>query len=70
MKPWCADEEEVPTAANLNLYRGRDSRVRWHCDDEPLFGREEGDWDLEADCFCELRVSSVLQMDGQVLSPW
>ena len=36
MKPWCA--EEVPTAANLNLHRGRDSCVRWHCDDEPLFG--------------------------------
>ena len=36
MKLWCA-EEEVPTAANLNLYRG------WlscgHSDDEPLFGK-------------------------------
>ena len=41
MKPWCA-EGEVPTAANLNLYRGRDSCVRWHCDDEPLVGR--GRW--------------------------
>ena len=29
----------VSTAANLNLYRGMDSCVRWHCDDEPLFGR-------------------------------
>ena len=29
---------EVPTAANLNLYRGGNSCVRWHCDDEPLFG--------------------------------
>ena len=28
----CA-EEEAPTAANLNLYRG------WHGDDEPLFGK-------------------------------
>ena len=37
MKPWCA-EEEVPTAANLNLHRGRDSCVRWHCVGEPLFG--------------------------------
>ena len=37
MKPWCA-EGEVPTAANLNLYRGLHSRVGWHCDDEPLFG--------------------------------
>ena len=41
MKPWCA-EEEVPTAANLNLYRGWNSCVGWHCDDEPLFG-EYGD---------------------------
>ena len=28
----------MPTAANLNLYRGWNSRVGWHCDDEPLFG--------------------------------
>ena len=38
MKPWCA-EGEVPTAANLNLYRGWNSCVGWHCDDEPLFGK-------------------------------
>ena len=38
MQPWCA-EGEVPTAANLNLYRGWKSCVRWHCDDEPLFGK-------------------------------
>ena len=37
MKPWCA-EGEVPTAANLNLYRGGTSRVNWHSDNEPLFG--------------------------------
>ena len=38
MKPWCA-EGELPTAANLNLYRGWNSCVGWHCDDEPLFGK-------------------------------
>ena len=38
MKPWCA-EGDVPTAANLNLYRGRFSNVGWHSDDEPLFGK-------------------------------
>ena len=38
MKPWCA-EEDVPTAANLNLYQGWRSCVGWHRDDEPLFGR-------------------------------
>ena len=32
-------EGEVPTAANLNLYRGWKSCVGWHCDDEPLFGK-------------------------------
>ena len=63
MKPWCA-EGEVPTAANLNLYRGWKSCVRWHSDDEPLFGG----LDLEAHCFGEFWVSSVLQMEGQVLS--
>ena len=38
MKPWCA-EGDLPTAANLNLYRGWNSCVGWHCDDEPLFGK-------------------------------
>ena len=38
MKPWCA-EGDLPTAANLNLYRGWKSCVGWHCDDEPLFGK-------------------------------
>ena len=38
MKPWCA-EGDVPTAANLNLYRGRSSHAGWHSDDEPLFGK-------------------------------
>ena len=37
MKPWCA-EGEVPTAANLNLYRGWRSCVGWHRDNEPPFG--------------------------------
>ena len=37
MKPWCA-EGDVPTAANLHLYRGRSSHVGWHRDNEPLFG--------------------------------
>ena len=37
MKPWCA-EGDVPTAANLNLYRGRSSHVGWHSDNEPVFG--------------------------------
>ena len=36
MKPWCA-EGVLPTAANLNLYQGRFSRVAWHSDNEPLF---------------------------------
>ena len=38
MKPWCA-EGDLPGAANLNLHRGGNSRVGWHGDDEPLFGR-------------------------------
>ena len=38
MRPWCA-EEEVPNVVNLNLYRGWNSCVGWHCDDEPLFGK-------------------------------
>ena len=29
----------MPTAANLNLYRGWKSCVGWHNDDEPLFGK-------------------------------
>ena len=40
MAPWCADAE-MPTCANLNLYGGSGSRVRWHSDNEGLFGRQE-----------------------------
>ena len=38
MQPWCT-EGEVPTAANLNLYRGWKSCVGWHCDVKHLFGK-------------------------------
>ena len=31
----------MPTAANLNFYRGGSSHVGWHSDDEPLFGKCE-----------------------------
>ena len=37
MAPWCADGD-VPTCANLNYYGGPRSCVRWHSDDEVLFG--------------------------------
>ena len=37
MAPWCA-VGDVPTCANLNYYGGSGSCVRWHCDDEVLFG--------------------------------
>ena len=37
LSPWCADGD-VPSAANLNLYEGSGSHVKWHCDDESLFG--------------------------------
>ena len=38
MKPWWCAEGELSTTANLNLYRGWNSCVGWHRDDEPLFG--------------------------------
>ena len=38
MAPWCADVE-MPTCANWNLFGGSGSRVRWHSDNEGLFGR-------------------------------
>ena len=74
MKPWCA---EVPTAANLNLYRGWRSCVGWHRDGEPLFG-ECGDAKLivsvalglrrspngRASHSCWLGRGDVLVMDG------
>ena len=75
MQPWCA-EGEVPTAANLNLYRGWKSCVGWHCDDEPLFGKC-GDgkfaffrWRRQS-CLsnlcrsCRLDHGDILVMDGQ-----
>ena len=37
LSPWCA-RREVPTGMNLNLYSGPSSCIRWHSDNEPLFG--------------------------------
>ena len=37
LSPWCA-WREVPTGVNLNQYAGSGSIIRWHSDDEPLFG--------------------------------
>ena len=39
---WCT-EGDVPTAANLNFFRRRNSRVGWHGDDEPLIGECGGE---------------------------
>ena len=64
MKPWCA-EGEVPTAANLNLYRGWNSCVGWHRDDEPLFGCGEAKLMVSV----SFGSSAVfIQMEGSVLS--
>ena len=63
MKPWCA-EGEVPTAANLNLYRGGNSRVNWHSDNEPLFG---GSGVHKLIVSVKLWRSCSVQMEGQVL---
>ena len=60
MKPWCA-EGEVPTAANLNLHRGWNLCVGWHCDDEPLFG-------AKLIVSVSLGSSAVFQMEASVLS--
>ena len=37
LSPWCA-KREVPTGVNLNRYSGPSSYIRWHSDNEPLFG--------------------------------
>ena len=37
LSPWCA-KGEVPTGLNLNRYSGPSSCIRWHSDNEPLFG--------------------------------
>ena len=37
LSPWC-DRRELPTGVNLNRYSGPSSFVRWHSDNEPLFG--------------------------------
>ena len=58
MKPWCV-EGDVPTAANLNLYQGRNSRVGWQSDGEPLFG------EVEAKLIVSVSFGThTLQMDG------
>ena len=37
LSPFCA-REELPTGVNLNQYSGPSSCIRWHSDNEPLFG--------------------------------
>ena len=37
LSPWCASRE-VPTGVNLNGCSGPSSCIRWHGDNEPLFG--------------------------------
>ena len=37
LSPWCG-KKELPTGVNLNHYDGSRSCVRWHSDNEPLFG--------------------------------
>ena len=37
LSPWCA-RVNVPTVVNLNQYAGPGSHIRWHSDNEPLFG--------------------------------
>ena len=59
MKPWCA-EGDVLTAPDLNFYRGRNSHVGWHNDNEPLFG-ERG----EAKLIVSVSFGTqALQMEG------
>ena len=37
LSPWCG-RRELPTGVNLNRYSGLSSCIRWHSDNEPLFG--------------------------------
>ena len=37
MRPWC-DEGAEPSSVKVDLYGDSQSQVRWHSDDEPLFG--------------------------------
>ena len=37
MSPWFG-KKDVPTGVNLNRYSGPSSHIRWHSDNEPLFG--------------------------------
>ena len=38
LSPWWCDKRELPTGLNLNHYDGSRSCVRWHSDNESLFG--------------------------------
>ena len=37
LSPWCG-RRDLPTGVNLNRYSGPSSCIRWHSDNEPLFG--------------------------------
>ena len=50
LSPWCA-RGNVPTGVNLNQYAGPGSLIRWHSDNEPLFGPQN--WFSWAHCQLE-----------------
>ena len=37
LSPWCG-KKDVPTGVKMNQYAGPGSFIRWHSDNEPLFG--------------------------------
>ena len=40
LSPWCG-KKELPTGVNLNHYDGSGSCIRWHSDNESLFGPQD-----------------------------
>ena len=64
----------MPNAVNLNFYRGRDSCIRWHCDDEPLFFGRAGTPKLIVSVSFGSHVSFKWKgkscLDGEVSSCW
>ena len=62
--PWCS-EGEAPTSANLNLSGSSGSRVRWHVEDEDLFGEWGGSTLIFSVC---LRFFRALPLEASALS--
>ena len=67
LSPWCG-RGELPTGVNLNRYSGPSSCIRWHSDNEPLFGPQNSPKLIVSKSLCNSVEFKVRRGRGSVPS--